>query len=242
MLIGNDRSRIGELLSKRLMRFGYMSDCTANRCDAILKELSEKNYYCVIVFVPKDESKVYDFLREIRAMQENILIITIIYGFNFTLYSKLTDEDINKCIMLPASVNDICKSVIKVVESYDSRCFRSEISEYLSGLKFPEYLSGFDYLCTAIEICVQKQQYKKFSTMDLYEEIGRRMNVKASCVERSLRHFSKNSLCRSSVANILKTQVSGKISNSKLISKTATMFAKEYGYTEKTDKNICESI
>ena len=168
--------------------------------------------------------------------------MAVVSDFSTRLFNRLSDKKIDKIITLPASVDDICRTVMKAINKYDYECFRPEISDLLVSLKFPEYLSGFNYLCTAIEICVERNQYDKFSTMALYEEIGRRMKLKPSCIERSLRNFLNASLCRSSVMNFLGADNNRKLNNSKLISKTAKQFAKTYNLLEEDYKKSNKAV
>ncbi|MBR6385158.1 MAG: hypothetical protein IKS03_03430 [Ruminococcus sp.] len=241
ILIGNDKSCLGKLLSKKLMSLGYICDYTDNRCDTLRQKLNIKKYEGIFLFVPSDESGVYDFLREIKAYNKNILIITAIYGYNESLFKKLAEEGIDKCVIV-SSVDDMCTAVTDVIDKNDRKCFRPEIEEFLTEMNFPRYISGFYYLCTAIEICISEQRYKKVHAMSLYNEIAEKMKVKPSCVERSLRHFSKISLYRNSVAKALGSEAMGNIRNSKLILKTTVMFAEKYGLIGKNNQNLKKII
>ena len=194
------------------------------------------------MFIPFDNSMIYDFFDKLRSDFQNIIIIAVISDFSTDFFERLMENGIDKIIMLPASADEICRTVINAINKYDSECFRPEIADFLVSLKFPECLSGFNYLCTAIEICVQQNQYDKFSTMALYEEIGRRMKLKPSCIERSIRNFLKLSLHRSSVINFLNADNNRKLNNSRLISKTAKQFAKEYNLLAKTYKKSDKAI
>ena len=241
ILIGNDKNCSGKLLSKKLMSFGYMCDYARNRCDILRKRLSKKNYECIFLFVPSDDSRVCDFLREIKNLNENILIVTAIYSCDDLLYNKLISCGADRCVVSP-SPDDICTAVIDVVTKNDRKFFRPEIAEFLAEVKFPRYLSGFYYLCTAIEICVEKQLYDKIPTMNLYKEIAEKMNVKPLCVERSLRHFSRVSFYRNSVSRALKVKNMGTIKNSELILRTTVMFAEKYGFISENNQTFKKII
>ena len=67
ILVGNDCSCMGKFLSERLMSFGYTSDLTDNTFSDIFIKLSEKKYSCIIMFIPFDNSMIYDFLDKLRS-------------------------------------------------------------------------------------------------------------------------------------------------------------------------------
>lgn len=228
ILVGCDGSNTGSFLSKRLISLGYESVCVNNRCDTLRSKLSERNYNCVIIFVSSDNKKIYDFLHEVKKNNKKTLIITAIYGYDDLLYEKLENSYADKCIVISVYFMDVYRRIAEIISEHDKTCFRNEIADFLVEMKFPRYLSGFYYLCTAIEICVTKNQYKKFSAMNMYEEIAERMNVKAPSVERSLRNLATVSVYRNSVAQILKSDNGKKLTNSKMISKMSIMFAKKY--------------
>ena len=228
ILVGIDRSRFGGLIVKNLMDLGYMSDYVNNRCNTLRRKLRTKDYDCIFLFVPENYGDIYDFISEIRAEYGDIFIIAGLYRNDKDLSESLVKSGADRCVFMPADADDVCNIIENVFTEQENLYFRHQIADFLVKMKFPRYLSGFYYLCAAVEICVTRQEYKNFRTMDMYQEIADKMGVSACCVERSLRHFSSASLYRSSVASALKTKVMGNITNTKLISKTARMCAKEY--------------
>lgn len=63
-----------------------------------------------------------------------------------------------------------------------------EIREYLIWLGFRPNLNGFDYIASAIELCLEDSNHMHSITSSLYPSVARLHSTTASRVERSIRH------------------------------------------------------
>lgn len=63
-----------------------------------------------------------------------------------------------------------------------------EIREYLIRLGFKPNLDGFDYIASAIELCLEDASHMDYITKSLYPSIASLHSSTAPRVERAIRH------------------------------------------------------
>lgn len=79
----------------------------------------------------------------------------------------------------PATPQPAAESMVDVEEL---------IIEHLNKAGVPPHLIGFDYIVSAIELCLKDPEYLRNITKGLYADISTKYNTTPSRVERAIRH------------------------------------------------------
>lgn len=114
---------------------------------------------------------------------------------------------------------DLKKKVMQLYrgESLDfKRTYNLErrITDVLKDLGVPTHLKGYDYLRSAIAMCVEDKDILDKVTARLYPEIAKQYGITASRVERAIRHAIEVAWDRGDL-NVLKQYFGNTISRSK---------------------------
>lgn len=227
-------------LSERLKEYGIDSDIFYSNQYSVIKKLSEKKYCAVIIFSGMNSKRTAESIVEIKKHFPESAIVAVSYNSAYRVCRTFIDAGAEKCIVMPASVNNVCQIVLKLLTG--NSVYLPEIAGFVDRYNFPRHLNGFYYLCVAVELCVISPDRLSNIMSGIYEPVAERFGTGTECVERSLRHFSKNLSEYGLLDDFFRNRQNFRPSNHELICAVADAFVRHFDIYGKQNMIIKNKI
>lgn len=189
LLTGDNINGVGRILSKRFKELGFEISCCGNnyhRLDAALSELLPDG---LILFVMNEREELFSFIEQTIRLYPRLKIFAVSYINSERLRDRLLETGVCRYFLMPATANYICMAVMEAVVPEEQLPYLPEIVEFLTHKGIYHYITGFFYMCTAIEMSISRPELLSAMTEKFYPLIAEKHNVSPAYVERSLRRL-----------------------------------------------------
>lgn len=237
IIIYGKKSPYFYFFDERLKEYGIDAEiCYINECD-ITEKIGLNKYYTAVIFSDGNETGTIECISEIKKRFSELPVIVVSYNSVYRICRKFIDAGAEKCIVMPVTINNICKIIMKIIS--DTKICISEIADFMDSFNFPRNLNGFYYLCSAVEMCVIKPDRLSDIISEIYEPVAESFGVSTGLVERSIRHFSKVSYEKGLFENFFVNGRNFRPSNHELICALSDIFVSRFDIYNK--KKIIEN-
>ena len=189
LLTGDNINGFGRLLAKRFSGFGFEAKCCSNGFQSIEAALSELHPDGLVFFVTSERDELFSFIKRTVKLYPQLKIFAVSYVNSRGLGERLLELGVYQYILMPATVSYICRVVTEAVVPEEKLLYLPEIVDFLMYKGIYNYITGFFYLCTAIEMCVSDPDLLSSMTDRFYPMIAKKHDVSPALVERSLRRL-----------------------------------------------------
>ena len=194
LLFGGKPSYTCELL-RNLTYSRFDCHLVCGGFDSLFSALEERDFDAFVYVAMGDSGDVPDVVCGVREKCPHINVILIVNSSFRSIYSELDALEQVEFIFLPCSmidtVNAVRSAVLRPVHELKEKVSqRSEIENYLIELGYPKNCSGFQLLCSAVEIGLKfPQVLKSKSPRSIYSMLAVRTNQDPGKSSRNLRRF-----------------------------------------------------
>ncbi|MCR5074493.1 MAG: sporulation initiation factor Spo0A C-terminal domain-containing protein [Ruminococcus sp.] len=236
ILIGDRFDGIGKMLADKLFTLGFDAVCCSNSPEAVLEILENEKYDGLVYNMMTKSREVYDMLDRVSELCPQMKVYLLSYVRMSSSAVKASGLKASVFILMPSTVSSI-SSVIMLNRPYVcGELIMPEIAAFLAKKGFSHTVSGFDYLCIAVEECVKEPELLSEMTTRLYPIIAERCCTTARLAERMLRHLGE--LAAKDGVEFRNYRGKFPISNREMIAAVTDEFAGKYGlYSENEDEN-----
>jgi len=121
--------------------------------------------------------------------------------------AMLSREDLQKVLLTMVQTNELQSSVVlneffKATKSEDLPSLDRQISKIFVSIGIPPHIKGYQYLRTAIKMCVKDTGIISAITKRLYPDVAKEYDTTPSKVERAIRHAIEVCWNRGKIDNI----------------------------------------
>ena len=194
VLFGGKPSYTCELL-RNLTYSKFECYMVCGSSDALFSALEKREFNALVYVVAGDSENVSNVVCGVRERCPHINIVLIVNSSFRSVYSELDALDSVEFIFLPCSMVDTVHTIRSAVLHpvyglKEELSQRSEIENYLLKLGYPKNASGFQLLCSAVEIGLKfPQVLKSKSPRSIYSMLAVRTNQDLGKSSRNLRRF-----------------------------------------------------
>lgn len=231
VLIDDNSVELGMTFSKYLSNMGCETMCRRSGSRQLYDEIVADKPDVVMLSISSYVTGAEELSAQLKSDFPNIKIIALSYISSRSLCCKLLEAGVDRCILMPASMREIYRTIVEISESGRVFEFEAAISGFLASRGFPLQLSGLRYLCTCVGYSLVNPDYISDITKTLYKKVAEAYNVTPDIVERSLRNAADVILKTGVDKQLLGSSFIGnrRLTNYELICAAADAFAKEYG-------------
>jgi hypothetical protein len=190
-LIGDRFDGIGRILAEKLVSLGFEARCCSNDPDTILSIL-EKEYYDGVVYnIIYQKKETADLIRRVKSLYPEIKMFLLSYSRCKYIEAEMYKLGATAFIVMPATVDYISKVIMYNRSDICGQLIIPEIAEFLCNKGFCSEVSGFEYICIAVEECIKSPELLSEMTQQLYPLIAEKCGTMTLLVERMLRHLGE---------------------------------------------------
>lgn len=191
LLTGDNINGVGRMLSRRFKELGFEVSYCSNiysRFDAAIPELQPDG---LIFFVMNEREELFSFVERTVQLYPGMKIFVISYINSGRLRDRLLGMGVYQYFLMPVTTNYICMAVMQAIVPEEQLPYLPEIVEFLTRKGIYRYITGFFFMCTAIEMSIGCPELLSAMTDKFYPLIAEKHNVSPAFVERSLRRLGE---------------------------------------------------
>lgn len=192
LLTGDNINGVGRILSKRFKELGFEVSYCSNSYPKLDAALSEFLPDGLVFFVTNEREELFSFIERTVRLYPQMKIFAISYMSSVRLRERLLEMGVYRYFLMPVTTNYICMAVMESVLPEEQLLYLPEIVEFLIHKGIYHYITGFFYMCTAIEISITRPELLSAMTEKFYPMIAEKHNVSSAFVECSLRRLGES--------------------------------------------------
>ena len=190
ILVGDIIDGEGKALAHRLSVFGLKTEYCSNNLMILEEKIVEQTPDGLVFYLTRDSEELYSFVKRMADRYPDMKIFAVAHSGTAVIEKKLKAMDINTLLLMPATENSICRSIMQSLVPQEEQIFIPEIESFLIAKGFSNLIIGFVYLCVAVELCICNPRIVRNMMSEFYPLIADKTNSTTQVVERSLRHLS----------------------------------------------------
>lgn len=145
-----------------------------------------------------NKERAYEILKEANQTDDPEKLRKILY---MVVFDKLTSSSNDDEKIISKSLGNEMEQV-KQSENVNEYDITKKITEIIKTLGIPAHIKGYQYIRTAIEMCLEDIQMLDTITKQLYPEIAKQYKTTSSRVERAIRHAIETAWSRGNMKTI----------------------------------------
>ncbi|MBO5495370.1 MAG: sporulation transcription factor Spo0A [Eubacterium sp.] len=196
VLVAEEGTPFGKDCQNEMVKDGCEVVLCAKDGKAVSERLEQAAFDAVVIeaFMPNGDA--IEVLEKIGAMKEKPVTAVLTATDSESLEGQLISAGADYYFIKPVSANTVAKRIMKLCESRSNssvKSFANEdiavvISNIMRQIGVPAHIKGYQYLRTAIQLCIEDSEMLSSVTKILYPTVAKEYKTTPSRVERAIRH------------------------------------------------------
>ena len=196
ILVADDTEEIGKACEKELRKLDFDVSVCRRSGNEVIRLLEQNHYDAILIDVFMSE---YDGIEVISYIRENLAKAPMIFTMSGVTSSDFEDRVLQNGasfhFLKPIRPEQVAKRINQFVTQKDNRRITMSpdkietiVSDIMCQIGVPAHIKGYQYLRSAIILCVNDKEMLGSVTKILYPTVAKEYNTTSSRVERAIRH------------------------------------------------------
>ncbi|MCC8072898.1 MAG: sporulation transcription factor Spo0A [Clostridiales bacterium] len=200
VLIADDSAEFGKECQKELKAVGFDVILTAKDGQQVLSVVDSQHIDALLMDTFMANEDAIDVLEHIDAsLNEKPLVILLSAKQSPEFEEEMVSAGVDYYFIKPVSPKSVAKRIARLtlwktekqkqsVHMFTESDMDIAISDIMREIGVPAHIKGYQYLRTAIKLCITDNDMLGSVTKLLYPTVAKMYNTSASRVERAIRH------------------------------------------------------
>ena len=200
ILVADENEKFGKSCKSELEKKGHQVELCAGNGKEVVEKLGASRYDAVVmdVFMPyMDGLEVLEYIKNNLTVRPVSIMLSAVDSEYFE--SIIMNAGADYIFIKPVNPETIVSRIEQIINwrsskkntspySKGSRSVEVIISDIMRQIGVPAHIKGYQYLRTAIELCISNPQMLGSVTKILYPTVAKQYGTTPSRVERAIRH------------------------------------------------------
>lgn len=229
MIVGNPKA-YGAILAKNFDALGFNAVCKQNKPQKFFSEIVKKQPDIMILCFSKSAPNRQELVKKIKETIPDTKIIVLSYVFSSSFCEQLIENGADRCIIMPATINEIYFTVWEMLGCKKIFKFEWLIMHFLIKSGFTANSFEFRLMCTAIGLCLCESALTEDITGKFYPALAETYGISTDTAEHCIRNLAEEVFRCGAYKSLIGESVTltKKMSNYELICAAASSFASHY--------------
>lgn len=198
VLIADDTAEFGKACQKEMAQLGFEAVLTKKDGRSVIECLESQRFDAVIfdVFMSGlDGIEVMEYIAQSFSQKPIIMVISAVDSAEFE--NQIISAGADYYFLKPVDAKSIAKRLQSIttwnreklkISASPQRDIELIISDIMRQIGVPAHIKGYQYLRSAIELCIDDKEMLESVTKLLYPTVAKMYSTTSSRVERAIRH------------------------------------------------------
>lgn len=198
VLIADDTAEFGKACQREMAQLGFEAVLTKKDGRSVIECIEAQRFDAIIfdVFMSSlDGIEVMEYIAQSFSQKPIIMVISAVDSAEFE--NQIISAGADYYFLKPVDAKSIAKRLQRIVgwnreklkiSASPQRDIELIISDIMRQIGVPAHIKGYQYLRTAIELCIDDKEMLESVTKLLYPTVAKMYSTTSSRVERAIRH------------------------------------------------------